>query len=125
MVESKLPAMTRRTAHQLPVVIGSLLAVAVQPAAAAHDSLSCEVPADLEPLFGLLDTLTQLAFVGGVGLATLGILTAAMFLMLPGQDNTRRGKSVAKNVMIGTVLLLSANMVVSFLVSQLGGAICS
>lgn len=114
----------RRTVSQAFAVGLVLILVGATPAAAAHDSLGCEVPADLQPLFGLLDTLTQLAFVGGVGLATLGFLTAGVFLMLPGQDNSRRGKTVAKNVLFGTVLLLSANMVTAFLVSQLGAAIC-
>ena len=32
--------------------------------------------------------------------------------MLPGQDNSRRGKLVGKNVFIGAVLLLSAQLIV-------------
>jgi hypothetical protein len=44
---------------------------------------------------------------------------------MPGEDNSRLGKKVAKNVLIGTVLLLSANMIVSFLVNELGTTICT
>lgn len=100
------------------------LALASTPAAAADEMLNCDPPENLDPLFALLDSLTQLAFIGGVGLATLGFTVAGLFLMLPGQDNTRRGKLVAKNVFLGTVLLMSANMIVGFLVSQLGGVVC-
>ncbi len=95
------------------------------PAAAAHDNLPCTVPESLTPLFDLLDTLTQLAFLGGVGLGTVGLLVAALFMMLPGEDSTRRGKQIAKHVLVGTVLLLSAQMIISFLVSQLGTTICT
>lgn len=99
--------------------------VFIQPAAAAHDNLPCEVPSNLEPLFALLDSITQLAFLGGVGLATLGFSIAGLMLIMPGEDNSRLGKKVAKNVLIGTVLLLSANMIVSFLVNELGTTICT
>jgi len=92
---------------------------------AIGDSLECETPSSFEPLLGLLDSLVELAFLAGIGLGTLGFLVAALFLMLPGQDNSRRGKLVAKNVFIGAVLLLSAQLIVDFLVSQLGATLCS
>ena len=117
---AKLP---RRTLKLWAGVIAST--VFIQPVAASHGSLPCEVPSNLEPLFALLDSITQIAFLGGVGLATLGFTSAGLLLILPGQDNTRLGKSVAKNVLIGTVLLLSANMIVSFLVNELGTTICT
>ena len=85
----------------------------------------CSTPSSFEPLLGLLDSLVELAFIGGIGLGTLGFLVAGLFLMLPGQDNSRRGKLVAKNVFIGAVLLLSAQLIVDFLVSQLGATLCS
>ena len=94
-------------------------------AAAVQDSLECETPSSFDPLLGLLDSLVELAFLAGIGLGTLGFLVAALFLMLPGQDNSRRGKLVAKNVFIGAVLLLSAQMIVDFLVTQMGAALCS
>lgn len=87
--------------------------------------LDCTTPSSFEPLLGLLDSLVQLAFIAGIGLGTLGFLVAALFLMLPGQDNSRRGKLVAKNVFIGAVLLLSAQLIVDFLVSQLGATLCT
>lgn len=103
-----------------------LLIAVTGTVSASHDSLDCDTPSSFEPLLGLLDSLVELAFLGGIGLGTLGFLVAALFLMLPGQDNSRRGKLVAKNVFIGAVLLLSAQMIVDFLIIQLGeGALCS
>ena len=102
-----------------------MLILFIQPAAAAHDNLPCEVPSNLEPLFALLDTFTQLAFLGGVGLATLGFSVAGLLLIMPGMDNSQLGRKGAKNVLIGTILLLSANMVVAFLVNELGTTICT
>ncbi|WP_206042109.1 hypothetical protein [Haloarcula argentinensis] len=103
----------------------AILTVSNHGVVASHGNLPCEVPSNLSPLFSLLDSITQIAFLGGVGLATLGFTSAGLLLILPGQDNTRLGKSVAKNVLIGSILLLSANMIVSFLVNELGTTICS
>lgn len=101
------------------------LVAATGRAAAAHDALPCEVPPDLVPLFEVLDTIAQVAFLGGVGLATLGFVVGGVYIVLPGEEYTRRGKDVAKHVLLGTILLLSANMIVSFLVSQFGVTICT
>jgi hypothetical protein len=92
---------------------------------ATSDNLSCNPPENLQPLFDLLNSITELAFLGGIGLATLGFTSAGLLLIAPGQDYTRLGKSVAKNVLIGSILLLSANMITSYLVSQLGANICA
>jgi len=102
-----------------------LLIAVTGTASASHNSLDCTTPSSFEPLLGLLDSLVELAFIAGIGLGTLGFLVAALFLMLPGQDNSRRGKLVAKNVFIGAVLLLSAQLIVDFLVSQLGATLCT
>jgi len=111
----------QRVAMLSLILVSTLLA---QPAAAAHDSLECTPPDSLSPLIDLLHSLGELAFLAGVSIGTIGFLTAGIFLMLPGEDWTRRGKTVAKNVFIGVVLLLSANMIVSYLISQMGGTIC-
>jgi len=91
----------------------------------SHGSLPCEVPEGLTPLFDLMDTFTQIAFIAGVGLALIGLLVAAIYFQMPGEDNTRRAKKIAKNVLFGTILLLAANGIVSFLVNELGTTICS
>jgi hypothetical protein len=95
-----------------------------QPAAASHGNLGCSPSQSFEPLFQLLHALTELAFLGGVLLATLGFLTAGILIIIPGQEYTRRGKQIAKSVLIGTVLLLSANMIVQFIINQLGSVVC-
>ena len=91
----------------------------------SHGSLPCEVPEGLAPLFDLMDTFTQIAFIAGVGLALIGLLVAAIYFQMPGEDNTRRAKKIVKNVLFGTILLLAANGIVSFLVNELGTTICS
>ena len=111
----------RRVTTLSLILVSTLLA---QPAAAVHDSLECTPPESLSPLIDLLHSLGELAFLAGVAIGTLGFLTAGIFLMIPGEDWSRRGKGVAKNVFIGVVLLLSANMIISYLISQLGGPIC-
>ncbi|PSP57019.1 hypothetical protein BRC72_11500 [Halobacteriales archaeon QH_7_66_36] len=116
-------SITQRVAT-LSLQATAVLAIMTAPAAAQTPE-NCTPPENLQPLFDLLNSITELAFLGGVGLATLGFTTAGLLLILPGQDNTRLGKSVAKNVLIGSILLLSANMIVSFLVNELGTTICS
>jgi len=91
---------------------------------ATDGAVECTPPDGLGPLFDLLNTIAELAFLAGIGLGTVGFLVAAIFYMLPGENYSRQGKRVAKNVLIGTILLLSSNMIVSFLVSQLGGTVC-
>jgi type IV secretory pathway VirB2 component (pilin) len=107
----------------LSLVLVSVL-LSVQPVAAAHSSLECTPPDPLIPLINLLHSLGELAFLAGVSIGTIGFLFAGICLMLPGEDWNRRGRTVAKNVFIGVILLLSSNMIVSYLVSQMGGAIC-
>lgn len=76
------------------------------------------------PVFEFLDALIQLGLLGGVGLGTIGFVIAGIVFMIPGGDNARRGKKIAKNVFIGVVILLSAQFIIAFLVSQLGGVFC-
>ena len=91
----------------------------------AADDLPCEPPEGLEPLFTFLNSITELAFLAGVGLTTLTFVVAGTCFIIPGEDYTRLGKKIAKSGFIGAVLLLSANMITSYLVSQLGGSICA
>ena len=122
------PATARRTVRKLFAAFAFVL-LASTPAAAQNetgvsDNLGCTPPESLSPLMQLLDSLTELALLAGVGLGTIGFMTAAIMIMAPSEDWTRRGKEVFKHVFIGVILLLSAHMVVGYLISQLGGAIC-
>mgnify|MGYP006926951300 CR=1 FL=1 len=108
----------QRTVTTLLVLAGS------NPIVASHGTLECSASGPFEPLFELLHAVTELAFLGGVGLATLGFTAAGVLIILPGQEYNRRGKKVAKGVLIGTILLLSANMITQFIVNKLGGPVC-
>lgn len=94
------------------------------PIAASHNTLNCSTTGPFGPLFQLLHSLTELAFIAGVALATFGFAFAGISYIIPGEEWNRRGKQAAKNVLIGTIILLSSNMVVSFLVRELGGVVC-
>lgn len=94
------------------------LALAVEPVAASHGSVDCTIADGIMPLFEFLHTLEQLLMVAGIGVGMIGFLIAAMYIMAPGEDATRRGKNIAKHVLIGVVLLLSAKMVMAFLITQ-------
>jgi len=113
--------------HSLRITaVSTVVLVALSaPVAASHSTLPCPVPPPLEPLFNLLDTFTQLAFISGVSLGLLGFTIAGVFFVIPGEEWTRRGKQLSRNVLYGTILLLSANMIVSFLVSELGTTVCT
>lgn len=115
----------KKTSTRAASILVLAVFIATERAVAAHDSLPCEVPPSLVPLFELLDTLAQVTFLGGVGLATLGFVVAGVYIVVPGEEYNRRGKDVAKHVLLGTILLLSANMIVAFLVSQFGVTICT
>ena len=101
-----------------------LIIIFAVPASASHGTLECDAPESLLPLMNLLHSLGELAFLAGVSIGTLGFISAGICLMIPGEDWTRRGKQIVKNVFIGVVLLLSADMIVAYLISQMGGTIC-
>jgi hypothetical protein len=124
MLKEKIPA-GRIGALDL-VLFVALIGFITQPATASHENLPCSTPQELEPLFDLLHTLTDVAFLMGLGLATLGFTVAGIVIAGPfGEDYARYGKRLSKRVFVGTVILLSAGMIVSFLTSQLGGTFCT
>jgi len=123
MAPNKLPSWKKR-AVKATVSTALLLSFAASPAAAAHGNLNCDPPESLMPLFELMHTLTELAFLAGVVVGTVGFMFAGILYMVPGRENAERGKDVAKHVFIGVVILLSANMVIAFLVNELGGVVC-
>lgn len=109
--------MTKRLRSTVAAVIACLTAFTGE-AAASHDSVPCTIPEGLMPLFEFLHTLEQLFMVAGIAVGMIGFLVAAIYIMMPGEDPTRRGKQIAKNVLIGVVLLLTAKMIMAFLISQ-------
>lgn len=107
------------------ITCGVFLMATPTRVAATHDSLNCQVPSAMEPLFELLDTITQLLVLAGISLATLGFVVAAILILGPfGPDYAERGRQVAKQTFLGLILLFGAEMIVSFVVSQSGGVFC-
>lgn len=115
---------TVATLFKTTIPVASLI-ITTQPASAVHGSVSCSIPSNLQPLFDLLHTIGVLAFTGGVALGVIGLSVAGVMIAGPfGEDWVRRGKQVAKNTILGVIILASARMVVAFLISQLGPNFC-
>lgn len=89
-----------------------------------HESLPCTPPEAFQPLLEFLHTTTEVALVAGVAIGALSIIVGALFIAAPGQDSNQTGRRIIKNGIIGTVLLLSSQMIVAFLVTQLGSSLC-
>lgn len=104
-------------------VVGALL-LSTGQAAALHKPQPCQIPPEFQPLMQLLHDLGSLATVAGIGLGALGIIVAGILIAAPDPNNTQRGKSVAKSSGIGVVLLLSAGMVIAFLINSLPPTLC-
>jgi hypothetical protein len=103
-----------------------LITLIIQPAAAQNNTspvtgTNCSPPPGLEQLFNFLNSVTELAFLGGVFLATLTFVVAGIAFILPGQDYNRIGRKIATNGFLGTILLLSANMITAWIVSNFPG----
>jgi len=124
-MEAKLSTTTiRRKAVQTLVPLLGLVLVASTPAAAGHGSLSCEPPEGLSPLFDLLHEITELLFLTGVTLGTAGFILGGIYMMLPGDDASQKGKTIWKYTLLGTVLVLSSEMIMTTLVKTLSPGIC-
>jgi len=124
MVSNLHQGLKRGLLKAFPAVVA--LALLTNPVAAQSATEDCTIPTSLQPLFDLLSTLETLAFVAGVSLGVVGFSVAGLLVAGPwGQDSVRRGKQLAKNTILGVVILGSANMVVAFLISQLGPSFCA
>jgi len=117
---AKYTAVTKLVPVIAAIIVGS------HPAAATHDSIDtdCEIPQDLTPLFDLLDSIINILMIGGVGIGTVGFLVGGIYLMMPSDDAARKGKKIWKYTLFGVVLLLSSQMIMSYLVSQLAPSFC-
>ena len=94
-----------------------------QPALAQPEG--CTVPADLQPVFDLLNAITQAAAAIGIVGATLGIVIAGIFYMWPGADMNRRAKSIILTTVGGVAIILLANAIISFVTTNIGNTVCS
>lgn len=86
--------------------------------------LPCEPPEDLSPLFDLLSGIIELLFLTGVGLGTLGFIVGGIYMMLPGDNASQKGKTVWKYTLFGVVLVLSSEMVMSYMIGVLSPGFC-
>ena len=94
----------------------------VQPVLAQPDG--CNPPADIQPVFDLLEAITEVTMMGGLTIAALGIAIGGVFFMWPGQDMNRRAKSIITYTIIGTVVILTAHAIVAFVTAQMAGPVC-
>ena len=124
MVSNLHQGLKRGLSKALPAVVA--LSLISGPVAAQTATENCTIPSSLQPLFNLLNTLETLAFVAGVSVGVVGLSVAGLMIAGPfGEDWVRRGKMLTKNTILGVVILGSANMVVAFLISQLGPSFCT
>ena len=112
----------RATVQQAAVALGLAAILLAQPALAQPEG--CSVSSELQPVFDLLEAITQVTMMGGLTVAALGIAVGGILFMWPGQDNNRRAKSTITYTIIGTVIVLSSHAVVAFVTSQMGSTVC-
>lgn len=103
---------------RLAVAAVVLLVEGSMPVAAAHGSLPCDPPPGFGPLFQLMHDIGQLAQLSGIVLGFIGFSIAGVMFVIPGPEWNQRGKRLAKAVIIGAIILLSANLIMAFLVSH-------
>lgn len=124
MVPNLQPGLNRILTKGITPAVGLILLST--PVAAQTGTEDCSIPSSLQPLFDLLNTVEVLAFSGGVALGVIGMSVAGLMIAGPfGEDWVRRGKQLAKNTILGVVILASANMVVAFLIGQLSPSFCT
>lgn len=109
--------------HRLVTVTATLLLV-TSPVAAQQQGGDCPIPSSLQPIFDLLQTIAELLLYGGIGLGVIGFSAAGILFLMPGGDNSRRGRMLAKNVFIGVVILVMAYGMTEFVATQLGARVC-
>lgn len=121
---TELETNLRRGLHLVFIGVSHLL-LASSTVSAAHTTIQCPIPPGLEPLFVFLHTLNQVVFIVGVSLGTLGFLVAGMLIASPIPDHTPTGRKVFRNVFVGVLVLLVARMMIVWMISSLGGTICT
>lgn len=119
------------TAFTHPPIVATLMLATIggvlifsQPALAIHDSASCPPDPTLEPLFTFVHEVTTVIMILGLAFAVLGLsLSGIEYMWANTLERKKRAKQRAQNVIIGVVILLSATMIVAFLMTRL--PVCS
>jgi len=98
----------------------AVLWLTVQPAVAVHDGVSCPTPETFQPLMMLLHDLATIAQLGGYVLAFIGLSIGGLVIAGPfGPEWNQRGRTIIKAALLGVAILLSAKMILAFLVGHL------
>lgn len=115
MIEVLIHQLQEALAHQthqlLPFQIGI----------ASLQGGACPEPSGLEPLFIFVENLTQTVVVLGVGLGVLALSISGIRYIWGGIEAKEVAKERIQRVLIGLVILLSAEFVVDYLLLQLPG----
>lgn len=109
-------ARVRAAKHLAATTFG--LTLLVQPAAAAQGNpgqCGGDVPSAFTDLMQLLTRLQQLGIALGLSIAVLGYITAGIFYMLPGVENTQRAKKVFVGTTVGVVIILMSQGFIQFI----------
>lgn len=108
-----------RVATLAITTLGAIPAVS-QPALAIHDSAPCPPDPTLEPLFSFIHDVTTLIMLLGLAFAVVGLSVSGIeYMWAVTLERKKRAKQHAQNVIIGVVILLSATMIVAFLMTRL------
>ncbi|MFP9061725.1 hypothetical protein ACLI4R_14495 [Natrialbaceae archaeon A-chndr2] len=97
-----------------------VLLFSLYPGQTAVDTLGCDEPEEFEPLLNLIGSITELAYVLGIGLGVLSLLYAGLVLIWGSEETKRRAKKRTQNVLLGVILILLANTIIVFLVRSMG-----
>lgn len=89
----------------------------------ALQSASCPTPGGLEPFFEFMNNITLTVVLIGVGLGILALSVSGIQYMWGGIQTKERAKERVQRVILGLIILLSAQFVVAYLVTQL--PVCS
>ena len=92
----------------------------VYPAVSVFDVVPCEPAPQFQPLFSLIDSLTQLGVLIAVSAAVLSLTYAGLAYIFGTEDQIQRAKRRVRSVLIGVVIVLMANSVIVFFVVSIG-----
>jgi hypothetical protein len=78
-----------------------------------------KLPAAFENLLNLLQTLIEAGVMIGIVLAVLGVTTAGILYLLPGEPRDRVARKTFKYTLIGLLIVIIGPSFVGFIVSEL------
>jgi len=79
----------------------------------------CIMPGAFQNLLNLLQTLIEAGVMMGIVLAVLGVTTAGVLYLLPGENRDRIARRTFKYTLIGLLIVIIGPSFVGFIVSEL------